>query len=90
MARVGAMYLLGAVLLAAHLTPAADSLFYERTVKPMIGQEADELSVAAHTASFHRWASVLDAHLAGQEYVVLGHLTCADISISSALMSRSA
>jgi len=71
---------------AAHLTPAADGLFYQRVVSPMIGQKTDEASVAKETEAFHRWASILDARLAEHEYLALGRFTCADISVAAALM----
>jgi len=71
---------------AAHLSPAADGLFYENFVKSMMGGEADPNAVATSTEAFHRWAAVLDARLANETYVALGCLTCADLSIAAALM----
>ena len=72
---------------AAHLTPAADGLFYENSVKPnFMRQDPDSAQVERLTASFHRWMKVLDGRLDGAEYVALGRFTCADIAISCALM----
>lgn len=72
---------------AAHLTPAADGLFYENRVKPMfLQQESDAAHVGRLTESFHRWMVVMEHYLDSAEYLVLGRFTCADISVASALM----
>ena len=72
---------------AAHLTPAADGLFYENRVKPSFLQQAtDDAEVARLEGSFHRWMGVLESRLECSESLALGRFTCADISVSSALM----
>ncbi len=72
---------------AAHVTPAADGLFYENQVKPMfLRQESDAAMVAMYTESFHRWMGVMEHRLAGHEYLALDRFTCADIAVASALM----
>ncbi len=72
---------------AAHVTPAADGLFYENRVKPMfMRMEPDAAHVERLTTAFHRWMTVLEQALERSEYVALGRFTCADISIACALM----
>jgi glutathione S-transferase len=71
---------------AAHLSPAADGLMYEAFVRPMTGAPADENALAAHTKSFHRFATVLDAALARSPYLAGNDFTTADIAVASALM----
>ncbi len=72
---------------AAHLTPAADGLFYENRVKPMfLQQETDTAEVARLEGSFRRWMGVLESRLESSETLALGRFTCADISVASALM----
>ncbi|MCH9683407.1 MAG: glutathione S-transferase family protein [Deltaproteobacteria bacterium] len=72
---------------AAHVTPAADGLFYENRVKPMfLKQDPDSSQVEQHTQSFHRWMAVMEHYLENADYLALGRFTCADISISAALM----
>jgi glutathione S-transferase len=70
---------------SGHLSAAADGLMYEALVRPMLQQPADPDKLAAHTASFHRWAGVLDRALAGADYLATGRFTCADIAVTSAL-----
>lgn len=72
---------------AAHLTPAADGLFFENAVKPgFMGLESDAGQVERHTEAFHRWMRVLEGALDHGAFVTQGRFTFADISISTALM----
>lgn len=72
---------------AAHLTPAADGLFFENRVKPSFMKlEPDPAEVKRLEESFHRWMGVLESRLSAQDYLALGRFTCADISVASALM----
>jgi glutathione S-transferase len=71
---------------AAHLSPAADGLMYERMVRPMLGQTADAAHLAALTTSFHRWCDVLDGALARTPMLTGPDFTCADIAVATALM----
>lgn len=72
---------------AAHLTPAADGLFFENRVKPSFMKiDPDAAEVKRLEESFHRWMGVLETRLDKQEYLALGRFTCADISVASALM----
>ncbi|MEM6993224.1 MAG: glutathione S-transferase family protein [Myxococcota bacterium] len=72
---------------AAHLTPAADGLFYENRVKPMFMKtDPDAGQVQQLTESFHRWMGVLEHALAKSDYLALDRFTCADIAVAAALM----
>jgi len=76
---------------AAHLSPAADGLLYENLVRPMMGDQPDARAVANATDNFHRCAGVLDSVVSRQDYLVANRLTCADLSVATALMyARSA
>lgn len=71
---------------AAHLSPAADGLLYENTVKPMLGEQPDGRNVAQLVGSFRRCAGVLEQTLEQGEYLIGDHATAADLSVSTALM----
>jgi len=72
---------------AAHLTPAADGLFYENLVKAhYLGQSSDDARVKELTESFHRWLAVMDRTLGNADYLACNRFTCADIAVASALM----
>ena len=73
-------------LQAGHLSSATDGFLYENLMKPMMGQQPDEAALARLTESFHRCAAVIDAALSDSDYLVAGRLTCADLSVVSALM----
>jgi glutathione S-transferase len=71
---------------AAHLSPAADGLLYERLVKPMRKQPSDPASVASLTESFRRWMGVMEGTLAKTPYLAGSAFTTADICVAAALM----
>ena len=72
---------------SAHLTPAADGLFYENFAKPsFLKQETDAAQVERHTESFHRWLAVMEHYLAHADCLTLDRFTAADISCAAALM----
>jgi len=73
-------------LQAAHLSAAADGLLYENLMKPMLGQRPDEAAVASLTQAFHRCAGVIDVALSQSDYLAAGRVTCADLSVVTALM----
>ncbi|MGF1467962.1 MAG: glutathione S-transferase family protein [Sandaracinaceae bacterium] len=75
---------------AAHLSPTADGLLGEHTLKPMMGGAPDEATVAQLEAEFHRWATVLDKTLKRREHLAGPSLTCADLSVATALMYATA
>jgi glutathione S-transferase len=73
-------------LQGSHLSLAADGLLYENVMKPMMGREPDEAARASLIQSFHRCAAVLDEALSKSPYLVAGRVTCADLSVVTALM----
>lgn len=75
---------------AAHLSPTADALLYENVVKPMLGKQPDAETAARHHEHFHRLADILDGAWSGQDYLVGNHVTCADLSLVTALMYQRA
>jgi glutathione S-transferase len=71
---------------AHHFTPAVSVLNWENFVKPMIGRgETDPREVARGEALVKDTARVLDAHLAGKEWIAQGRLTLADLAIATPL-----
>jgi glutathione S-transferase len=66
---------------SAHLSPAVSKVAFEKIVKPLTRQGTpDDAVIAAGTAEFQTLAKVLDATLAGREYVA-GKLSIADFAI---------
>ena len=53
-------------------------------VKALFGDDSgpDPVKVAKGTEQFHKYATVLDDHLAGRDWVVGEHVTLADLSPS--------
>jgi glutathione S-transferase len=71
---------------SAHWGPACIHLTWERVMKPMVlKQEAEPALVKAGEVNLARFGAVLDAQLAGKEYVT-GRLSIADFAIASMLM----
>ncbi len=67
---------------ASHLESGVATVGFEKFVKPQfMGQPADEARVAAGTADWERFAPVLDAHLAGKDWICGKQLTIADICL---------
>jgi glutathione S-transferase len=61
----------------------AGALFFERIIKPLIGQgEPSQTAIDAATERFRRLATVLDAHLADTGYLAGGRLTLADWAVA--------
>jgi glutathione S-transferase len=66
---------------SAHLSPAVSKVAFEKIVKPATRRGTPDAAViAAGTAEFETLAKVLDAALAGREYVT-GKLSIADFAI---------
>jgi glutathione S-transferase len=69
-----------------HWTRATQTLAFERLFKKLIRiGEPDPAAIEKGTQDFHRFAAVLDRHLAGRDYLVGDHLTLADLSIAVGL-----
>lgn len=68
---------------ANHLQPAAGVLMFENLVKQLTGRgPADPVEVRRGEALFERFCPVLDAHLAGKDWVAQGRVTLADYSLA--------
>lgn len=69
-----------------HFQPAVSILNVEHAVKPMMGWgPADPAQVALGEKLFAEFAAVLDAHLAGREWICGQALSLADLAIAAAL-----
>lgn len=69
-----------------HFGIACGKLTYEHLVKPMMGiGEPDPRSVEQGLEGFHRYAAVLDSHLAGRRFLVGDQPTIADFAVASML-----
>jgi glutathione S-transferase len=67
----------------AHLSRGTTPFAFEKLFKPMfLKQEPDALALQAGEKEFHTHAPVLDAQLAGKEFI-LGRLTLADFSVGA-------
>ncbi len=72
---------------AQHWGPALGALTWERWMKPMFGMgDGDPHEIARGERDFTQFAKVLDAHLAGREWISGPGLTIADFAIATPLM----
>lgn len=72
-----------------HFAPAVSVLAWENVWKAMTGAgPADAREVARGTQELTRFATVLDAHLAGRDWLVGDGLTLADFTLAAPLMYR--
>lgn len=63
----------------AHFNRHAGTIWFERTLKRPLGfGEPDEQAIESATKFLHQFASVLDTHLAQQEFLVGNRLSVAD------------
>jgi len=71
---------------AIHFGPAMQRIVFERLIKPRFGMgEADEKAVESGMKELAQWLPVLDADLAGKEWVT-GALSLADFAVASTLV----
>lgn len=71
----------------AHWAPALRTYIFENLFKKMKGLgEADPIEIKKGEEPYHRYAGVLDRHLANHAYLSGKGLTLADISVASYLM----
>ncbi|MGZ8966221.1 glutathione S-transferase family protein [Methylomagnum sp.] len=72
---------------ASAWAPACMVYVYENVLKPMLGRgEPDPEELRKGEEKFHRFAKVLDGHLAERDWLVGDGLTLADIAVASSLM----
>ncbi len=70
----------------AHWSRGCQPIQFERFVKKVLGLgDPDPQVLERSIATFHQEATVLDAHLAGKDYLVNNTLTLADFSVASDL-----
>lgn len=69
----------------SHFMFACGTVFFNRLVKPMIGQEPDQARIDEGLAKFRRLAAVLDGALAAAPYLVGGRLSLADWAVAGNL-----
>lgn len=69
----------------SHFMFACGTVFYQRMIKPMIGQEPDQSRVEEGIKKFRRTAKVLNESLVQQRYLVADRLTLADWAVASQL-----
>jgi len=73
---------------AAHFQPATSVLNWQRVVKPIIGLGGpDPKEVERGERLIAETAGLLDAHLAERDWIVGAHMTLADISLATPLLS---
>ena len=63
--------------------PACYVFLVENCVKPLLGSQPDPAILDAHAAQFHKLAAILDARLAGSEWVAGSNPTIADIALAA-------
>ncbi|HEX20409.1 MAG TPA: glutathione S-transferase family protein [Acidiferrobacteraceae bacterium] len=68
----------------AHFNKAAGGILFEQFLKPnLMQQDSDPDKVAEHTSNFHRYAAVLNNHLASRQFITGDYLTLADFALAS-------
>lgn len=69
----------------SHFMYATGMLFFQKLLKPLIGQEPDEDRIGEATAKFRRHAKALDGHLANRDWLVGDAMTLADLAVAAEL-----
>jgi len=69
----------------SHFMYAAGMVFFQKLLKPLIGQEPDEVRVTEAVAKFRRHAGALDDHLKNPEWLVGDTMTLADLAVAANL-----
>jgi len=71
---------------AFHWSRTIGPFYFEHYVKPRLGLgEPDRTVRERQTAAVERYAKILDAHLAGRDFVATGRLTIADFCLDAML-----
>ncbi len=69
----------------SHFMYATGTLFFQKLLKPHLGQETDEPRVEAAMAKFSRHAQALDDHLRERNWLVGDAMTLADLAVAANL-----
>jgi len=69
----------------SHFMYATGMLFFQKLLKPLIGQEPDQARIDEAVAKFRRHAKALDGHLAEREWLVGDAMTLADLAVAANL-----
>jgi glutathione S-transferase len=69
----------------SHFMYAAGMVFFQKLLKPLLGQEPDEARVTEAVAKFRRHAKALDDHLKDREWLVGDAMTLADLAVAANL-----
>ena len=69
----------------SHFMFATGIVFYQKLLKPLIGQETDEVRVEEAVAKFRRHAQALDDHLRQRDWLVGDSMTLADLAVAANL-----
>lgn len=69
----------------SHFMYATGMVFFQKLLKPLLGQEPDEARVTEAVAKFRRHAQALDDHLKGRAWLVGDAITLADLAVAANL-----
>ena len=69
----------------SHFMYATGIVFFQKLLKPLLGQEPDETRVEEGVAKFRRHAGALDDHLKDREWLVGDAMTLADLAVAANL-----
>jgi len=69
----------------SHFMYATGMVFFQKLLKPLLGQEPDETRVTEAIAKFRRHAKALNDHLADREWLVGEAMTLADLAVAANL-----
>ncbi len=69
----------------SHFMFATGTLFYQKLLKPLLGQEPEEARIEEAIAKFRRHAQALDDHLGEREWLIGDRMTLADLAVAAEL-----
>jgi glutathione S-transferase len=69
----------------SHFMYATGTVFFQRLLKPLLGQEPDQARVDEGIAKFRRHATALDGHLADRQWLLGDAMTLADLAVAANL-----
>ena len=69
----------------SHFMYATGTVFFQKLLRPLIGQETDEARVTEGIAKFRRHAKALDGHLTDRAWLVGDAMTLADLAVAANL-----